>query len=60
MSAPMPSAACPRPALILVEALPVPFDRVRTEAKTLRDARWRMTVVSPQGRGGRSRAGAPR
>lgn len=39
-----------RRALILVENLPVPFDRrVWTEAKTLRDAGWRVTVVSPKG-----------
>ena len=38
--------------LILVEDLPVPFDRrVWTEAKTLRDAGWRVTVVSPKGEG---------
>jgi glycosyltransferase involved in cell wall biosynthesis len=36
--------------LILVEDLPVPFDRrVWTEAKTLRDAGWRVTVISPKG-----------
>lgn len=41
----------PRRALILVEDLPVPFDRrVWTEAKTLRDAGWQVTVVSPKGR----------
>ncbi|HEX7195453.1 MAG TPA: glycosyltransferase family 4 protein [Candidatus Limnocylindria bacterium] len=41
-----------RRALILVEDLPVPFDRrVWTEAKTLRDADWRVTVVSPKGEG---------
>jgi glycosyltransferase involved in cell wall biosynthesis len=41
-------------ALILVEDLPVPFDRrVWTEAKTLRDAGWRVTVVSPKGDGAR-------
>jgi glycosyltransferase involved in cell wall biosynthesis len=38
--------------LILVEDLPVPFDRrVWTEAKTLRDAGWRVTVISPKGEG---------
>jgi glycosyltransferase involved in cell wall biosynthesis len=41
-------------ALILVEDLPVPFDRrVWTEAKTLRDAGWRVTVISPKGDGAR-------
>jgi glycosyltransferase involved in cell wall biosynthesis len=41
-------------ALILVEDLPVPFDRrVWTEAKTLRDAGWRVTVISPNGAGAR-------
>ena len=40
-----------RRVLILVEDLPVPFDRrVWTEAKTLRDAGWRVTIVSPRGR----------
>jgi glycosyltransferase involved in cell wall biosynthesis len=39
-----------RRALILVEDLPVPFDRrVWTEAKTLRDAGWRVTAISPKG-----------
>ena len=43
-----------RRALILVEDLPVPFDRrVWTEAKTLRDAGWKVTVISPKGEGGR-------
>ena len=42
----------PRRCLILVEDLSVPFDRrVWTEAKTLRDAGWRVTVVSPKGEG---------
>lgn len=37
-------------ALILVEDLPVPFDRrVWTEAQTLRDAGWAVTVVCPRG-----------
>ncbi len=41
-----------RRALILVEDLPVPFDRrVWAEAKTLRGAGWRVTVISPQGEG---------
>ena len=41
-----------RRCLILVEDLPVPFDRrVWTEAKTLRDAGWRVTVISPKGEG---------
>ena len=39
-----------RRALILVEDLPVPFDRrVWSEARTLRDAGWRVTVVCPMG-----------
>ncbi|MGI8830722.1 MAG: glycosyltransferase family 4 protein [Candidatus Limnocylindria bacterium] len=41
-----------RRALILVEDLPVPFDRrVWTEAKTLRDAGWSVTIISPKGEG---------
>jgi glycosyltransferase involved in cell wall biosynthesis len=41
-------------ALILVEDLPVPFDRrVWSEAKTLRDAGWHVTVISPKGEGAR-------
>ena len=41
-----------RRALILVEDLPVPFDRrVWTEAKTLRDAGWHVAVISPKGSG---------
>lgn len=44
----------PRRALILVENLPVPFDRrVWTEAKTLRAAGWSVTVISPMGDGSR-------
>jgi len=43
-----------RRALILVEDLPVPFDRrVMSEARTLRDAGWRVTVVCPKGEGAR-------
>jgi glycosyltransferase involved in cell wall biosynthesis len=43
-----------RRALILVENLPVPFDRrVWTEAKTLRAAGWQVAVISPRGEGGR-------
>jgi len=43
-----------RRALIIVEDLPVPFDRrVWTESKTLRDAGWAVTVVSPKGEGAR-------
>ena len=39
-----------RRALILVENLPVPFDRrVWTEAQTLRDGGWRVAVISPKG-----------
>jgi len=41
-------------ALLLVEDLPVPFDRrVWSEARTLRDAGWRVTVVCPRGDGAR-------
>jgi glycosyltransferase involved in cell wall biosynthesis len=41
-----------RRALIMVEDLPVPFDRrTWTEAKTLRDDGWRVTVISPKGEG---------
>jgi glycosyltransferase involved in cell wall biosynthesis len=41
-------------ALILVEDLPVPFDRrVWSEAKTLRAAGWHVTVISPKGEGAR-------
>jgi glycosyltransferase involved in cell wall biosynthesis len=40
--------------LIIVEDLPVPFDRrVWAEAKTLRDAGWRVTVISPKGENAR-------
>jgi glycosyltransferase involved in cell wall biosynthesis len=43
-----------RRALILVEDLPVPFDRrVWNEARTLHDAGWRVTVVCPRGTGAR-------
>ena len=39
-----------RRALILVENLPVPFDRrVWTEATTLRAAGWQVVVISPRG-----------
>ncbi|HOC74039.1 MAG TPA: glycosyltransferase, partial [Candidatus Hydrogenedentes bacterium] len=45
------TAAPTRRALILVENLSVPFDRrVWREALTLRDAGWRVCVVSPRGR----------
>jgi hypothetical protein len=41
-----------RRVLILVEDLPVPFDRrVWTESKALRDAGWKVTVISPKGEG---------
>ena len=44
----------PRRALILVEDLPVPFDRrVWSEALTLREDGWRVTVVCPRGAGAR-------
>lgn len=43
-----------RRALILVEDLPVPFDRrVWSESRTLRDAGWRVTVICPMGEGAR-------
>ncbi len=43
-----------RRALILVEDLPVPFDRrVWAEARTLTQAGWRVTVVCPRGEGAR-------
>jgi glycosyltransferase involved in cell wall biosynthesis len=41
-------------ALILIEDLPVPFDRrVWSEARTLHAAGWRVTVVCPKGEGAR-------
>ena len=44
-----------RRALILVEDLPAPFDRrVWSEAQTLRDAGWRVTIVCPRGEGARA------
>ena len=50
------SIAGRRRALILVEDLPVPFDRrVWREASTLRDAGWRVAVVSPRGKHGERR-----
>ncbi|HET6744685.1 MAG TPA: glycosyltransferase family 4 protein [Candidatus Limnocylindria bacterium] len=43
-----------RRALILVEDLPVPFDRrVWSEATTLQRAGWKVTVVCPMGEGAR-------
>lgn len=43
-----------RRTLILVEDLPVPFDRrVWSEARTLRESGWRVTVVCPMGEGAR-------
>jgi glycosyltransferase involved in cell wall biosynthesis len=43
-----------RRALILVEDLPVPFDRrVWAEARTLTQAGWKVTVVCPRGEGAR-------
>jgi glycosyltransferase involved in cell wall biosynthesis len=43
-----------RRVLVIVEDLPVPFDRrVWTEAKTLRDEGWQVTVISPRGEGAR-------
>lgn len=51
---PASQPAAPRRALILVEDLPVPFDRrVWNEATTLRGAGWRVTVVCPRGDGAR-------
>ena len=48
------SARSGRRVLILVEDLPVPFDRrVWSEAQTLRDAGWRVTIVAPRGEGAR-------
>ncbi|MGM0586262.1 MAG: glycosyltransferase family 4 protein [Pseudomonadota bacterium] len=42
--------------LIIVENLPVPFDRrVWQEAAALRDAGWRVSVICPTGRGHESR-----
>ncbi|HEX6127751.1 MAG TPA: glycosyltransferase family 4 protein [Candidatus Limnocylindria bacterium] len=53
-SAGSPALGRGRRALILVEDLPVPFDRrVWSEARTLRDAGWRVTVVCPRGEGAR-------
>ena len=56
-SAPGPDSAAGghgRRALILVEDLPVPFDRrVWSEARALRAAGWRVTVVCPRGEGAR-------
>jgi glycosyltransferase involved in cell wall biosynthesis len=48
------AAAQARPphALIIVENLPVPFDRrVWQEAEALRDAGWRVSVICPLGKG---------
>jgi glycosyltransferase involved in cell wall biosynthesis len=43
-----------RRALILVEDLPVPFDRrTWSQARTLKEAGWRVTVVCPKGDGAR-------
>lgn len=48
------TGASGRRALILVEDLPVPFDRrVWSEARALRDASWHVTVICPQGEGAR-------
>lgn len=50
----MSRAGTARRALILVEDLPVPFDRrVWSEARTLRSSGWRVTVVCPRGDGAR-------
>ena len=49
-----PARVTGRRALILVEDLPVPFDRrVWSEAQTLRDAGWRVSVVCPRGENAR-------
>ncbi len=46
----MGRGARPRRALLLVENLSVPFDRrVWREAVSLREAGWRVTVISPRG-----------
>jgi glycosyltransferase involved in cell wall biosynthesis len=48
----MTAAPARRRALILVENLPVPFDRrVWQEATALTAAGWRVTVICPKGRG---------
>lgn len=48
----MASSRRPRRVLIVVENLPVPFDRrVWLEAGTLRDAGYAVTVICPAGRG---------
>lgn len=48
----MASAGKPRRVLIIVENLPVPFDRrVWQEATTLRDAGYEVSVISPAGKG---------
>ncbi|MEM6439667.1 MAG: glycosyltransferase, partial [Pseudomonadota bacterium] len=47
-----PSQPRPPHVLIIVENLPVPFDRrVWQEAEALRDAGWRVSVVCPVGKG---------
>jgi glycosyltransferase involved in cell wall biosynthesis len=46
-----PPSSAPRRILIIVENLPVPFDRrVWAEARTLRDAGYDVTVVCPRGK----------
>ncbi len=46
------SGTAPRRVLIIVENLPVPFDRrVWQEATTLRDAGYRVSVICPTGKG---------
>ena len=52
----MPDITCPgrtgRRVLFIVENLPVPFDRrVWSEATTLRDAGYTVSIISPKGRG---------
>ena len=48
----MASAGKPRKVLIIVENLPVPFDRrVWQEATTLKDAGYEISVICPKGKG---------
>jgi len=52
----MASAGRPKRVLIIVENLPVPFDRrVRQECRTLRDAGYTVSVICPVGKGYESR-----
>ena len=48
----MASAGNPRRVLIIVENLPVPFDRrVWQEATTLQQAGYRVSIICPKGKG---------